>query len=398
MTRPGSSPLICPCCGSTKVFIFYEADSVPVNSVLLMATREEATGFPTGDIRLGFCDDCGFIYNTAFDPKLVEYSSRYEETQAFSPAFRKWHLGLAQRLVEQYGLRDKTTLEIGCGKGEFLTLLCELGAKNGIGFDPGYLPQRNLSPAANRIRFVSDYYSEQYAGQSADLVCCKMTLEHIRDVAAFVRMVRQSLNRPEGTMVFFQVPDVLRVLEEVAFWDIYYEHCSYFSIGSLERLFRRVGFEVLNVSREYDNQYLTIEGRAADGETGVAAVAREDDLDLLRGLVSRFAERQSSRASEWRQRLQQYRDRNQKAVIWGSGSKGVGFLTTLDQDNLIEYAVDINPNRHGYYMPKTGQQIVAPTFLGEYRPEVVIVMNPVYRAEITTELERLGLAPEVICA
>lgn len=362
-----------------------------------MATRDEATGFSTGDIRLGFCDDCGFIYNAAFDPKLVEYSSRYEETQAFSPAFRKWHLGLAQRLVEQYGLHDKTTLEIGCGKGEFLTLLCELGAKDGIGFDPGYVAQRNLSPAAERIRFVSDYYSERYAGQCADLVCCKMTLEHIRDSAGFVRMVRQSLNRPAGTMVFFQVPDVLRVLEEVAFWDIYYEHCSYFSIGSLERLFRRVGFDVLNVSREYDNQYLTIEARASDAETSVA-LAKCNDLELLRELVSRFAERQASRASQWRDRLQQYRDKNKRVVVWGSGSKGVAFLTTLDQGNLIEYVVDINPNRHGYYMPKTGQQIVGPMFLSEYNPEVVIVMNPVYREEIMTELGRVGVAPEVICA
>jgi SAM-dependent methyltransferase len=397
MKRPGSLQLICPCCGSAGIRVFYEADNVPVNSVLLMATREEATGFPTGDIRLGFCDDCGFIYNAAFDPELVEYSSRYEETQAFSPAFRKWHLGLAERLVERYGLHDKTTLEIGCGKGEFLTLLCELGAKDGIGFDPGYIPQRNVSPAANRIRFVSDYYSEQYADQRADLVCCKMTLEHIRDAAAFVGMVRKSLNRPGGTMVFFQVPDVLRVLEEVAFWDIYYEHCSYFSMGSLERLFRRVGFDVLNVSREYDNQYLTIEARVANGETFISS-AKEDDLEHLRELVSRFAKRQSSRASEWRQRLQQYRNKNQRVVVWGSGSKGVAFLTTLDQENLIEYVVDINPNRHGHYMPKTGQQIVGPMFLGEYRPEVVIVMNPVYREEIMTELEGVGVTPEVICA
>lgn len=397
MKRPGVLQLICPCCELTRVTIFYEADSVPVNSVLLMATRDEATGFPTGDIRLGFCDDCGFIYNAAFDPKLVEYSSRYEETQAFSPAFRKWHLGLAQRLVEQYGLHDKTTLEIGCGKGEFLTLLCELGAKDGIGFDPGYVAQRNLSPAAERIKFVGDYYSERYAGQRADLVCCKMTLEHIRDSAGFVRMVRQSLDKPAGTMVFFQVPDVLRVLEEVAFWDIYYEHCSYFSIGSLERLFRRVGFDVLNVSREYDNQYLTIEARASDGETSVP-LAKCNDLELLRELVSRFAERQASRASQWRDRLQQYRDKNQRVVVWGSGSKGVAFLTTLDQENLIEYVVDINPNRHGYYMPKTGQQIIGPMFLSEYNPEVVIVMNPVYREEIITELERVGVAPEVICA
>jgi len=66
-----------------------------------------------------------------------------------------------------------------------------------------------------------------------------MTLEHIADTADFIKMVRGSLQDSPSTDVFFQVPDVLRVLEEEAFWDIYYEHCSYFSIGSLARLFRR---------------------------------------------------------------------------------------------------------------------------------------------------------------
>ena len=44
-------------------------------------------------------------------------------------------------------------------------------------------------------------------------------------------------------MVFFELPDTERVLTEAAFWDIYYEHCSYFTPGSLARLFRRTGFE-----------------------------------------------------------------------------------------------------------------------------------------------------------
>jgi len=38
---------------------------------------------------------------------------------------------------------------------------------------------------------------------------------------------------PADALVLFEIPDVRRVLEEGAFWDIYYEHCSYFTLGSL---------------------------------------------------------------------------------------------------------------------------------------------------------------------
>ena len=117
----------CPCCGSSDIRIFHRASGVPVNSVLLLPNREEALSFPTGDIDLGFCRSCGFIYNTAFDPALLEYSERYDPTQAFSPTFNQWHKALAEQLIERYALRGKHLIEIGCGKGEFLALLCELG-------------------------------------------------------------------------------------------------------------------------------------------------------------------------------------------------------------------------------------------------------------------------------
>ena len=44
----------------------------------------------------------------------------------------------------------------------------------------------------------------------------------------------------------------------------------------------------------------------------------------------------------------------------------------------------------------TGQEIVSPDFSGEYRPDVVIVMNSVYVNEIKKDLTRLGLAPKVL--
>ncbi|NJM57780.1 MAG: hypothetical protein HC857_10560 [Synechococcales cyanobacterium RU_4_20] len=37
-------------------------------------------------------------------------------------------------------------------------------------------------------------------------------------------------------MVYFEVPDAERIFAERAFWDVYYEHCSYFSPPSLTAL------------------------------------------------------------------------------------------------------------------------------------------------------------------
>ncbi len=386
----------CPACGAPGMSVFHQAPAVPTNSCILLPCREDARRYPRGDIRLGFCAACGFIANLAFDPRLTEYSGRYEETQGFSDTFNSFHRALAERLIERYDLRDKAIVEIGCGKGEFLLLLCEIGGNRGIGFDPGVDPKRIGGAAAERVRFIADFYSEQYAEVQGDFVACKMTLEHIAPVGEFLRSVRRAIGARTGTPVFFQIPETTRILRDCAFEDIYYEHCSYFSPGSLARLFRRNGFEVLDLSTEYDGQYLTIEARAVAEPVSQAPLAGEDDIDSLRELTGSFPARFAAKRAEWEARIRAEANAGHRVVLWGSGSKAVSFVTTLDLGHAIEVAVDINPYRHGHFLPGGGQEIVAPEFLRGYRPDLVVVMNPVYRAEITRDLERLGLSPEIL--
>ena len=385
----------CPCCASHRGRVFHEVSDVPVNSVLTLATREEALAFPTGDIRLGFCEDCGFVHNVAFDPARLEYSERYDPTQAFSPTFNAWHRRLAEDVVERFDLRGKRVLEIGCGKGEFLHLLAEVGGVTGVGFDPAYQAERDEGPRREGLEFVADFYSEEYAHVKGDAVCCKMTLEHIGPARAFVETVRRAVGDDRDVVVLFQVPDVRRILEEAAFWDVYYEHCSYFSAGSLARLFRASGFDVVGVRREYDGQYLMLEARPSIGPPA-APLPEEDDLDLLRGLVDRFADRLERLQRSWSERLEAHRRAGERVVVWGSGSKGVAFLTTFGGGAGIEHVVDINRYRQGHFMAGTGQEIVAPAALVDLRPDVVVVMNPVYREEIERDLEGLGLTPQVL--
>jgi len=388
----------CPACKAGEMELFYEIKSVPTNSCILLSTREEAIQYPRGDIELMFCPECGFISNMAFDPKLTEYSGRYEETQGYSGTFNKFHKALAERLVDQYDLNNKDVLEIGCGKGEFITMLSELGNNRGVGFDPGYREERTTSKIAKKnVKFITDLYSEKYSEYKADFVCCKMTLEHIHPTLDFITTVRNAIGDRPDTIIFFQIPEATRILEHCAFEDIYYEHCSYFSPGSLARLFRRCGFDVLNIETEYGQQYLTIEAvpRMENAEPA-AALEAEDDMDKLRDSVATFPARIAGMLSTWQSRIDDYAREGKKVVLWGSGSKGVSFLTTLNVNDTVQYVVDINPNRQGYFMSGTGQEIVSPAFLGEYKPDVVIVMNEVYVEEITSDLKRMNLSPDVI--
>ena len=383
---------LCPNCRSVSCcHPFYEVLSVPTNSCLLVEDRARALRFPTGDIVLAVCRRCGFIFNTAWSSERTVYSDLYEETQGFSPTFNVFNRGIAEELVTSYDIRDKTVLEIGCGKGEFLNLICRLGGNRGIGYDPSFVPARQSTD--QDLRFVREFFSENTKEAAPDLLCCKMTLEHIKDTYRFLTSIRAVANRKDS-IVFFQVPDVSRILKEGAFWDIYYEHCSYFSAASLSRLFAGTGFAVPRIWAGYDDQYLMIVTSPSERRTDMTPGDADEVTAILRMSGSFAASAARSRAA-WLRRLRTWSAAGQRTVLWGSGSKAVALLTTLGVHEEIEHAVDINPYRVGKFLPGTGQRIVAPAFLHDYRPDNVIILNPIYRGEVERELARQRCEPRV---
>ncbi|HVT88115.1 MAG TPA: class I SAM-dependent methyltransferase [Tepidisphaeraceae bacterium] len=386
---------VCPNCASRGMEILYSIEGIPVHSTINLPSREEAMRFPTGNLRLGFCNRCGFLSNTVYDSSVQEYSTQCEESQHFSATFNKFAHDLAKRWIDRYNLRGKTILEVGCGKGDFLALMCELGGCKGIGIDPSYQASRTPSKMAGQLRFINDLYSEKYTNIEADCIMCRHTLEHIGPTLDFVKMIRRAIGNRKDMLVLFELPDATRVLKEAAFWDVYYEHCSYFSPGSLARVFRAAGFDLLELGRDYGDQYLLLAGKPTDAPTQ-PKLELENDLDEMRRLAAFYKKEAAATINGWRDFILKAKSRGQKTVIWSALSKAVAFLTTMKVGDAIEYGVDINPQRQGRFLPCTGQQIMAPEFLAQYKPDHVILMNPIYVPEVQADLKKMGVNARVV--
>ena len=223
---------------------------------------------------------------------------------------------------------------------------------------------------------------------------CRHTLEHIGQTHDFLSMIRRAIGNRKDITVLFELPDATRVLKEPAFWDIYYEHCSYFSPGSLARVFRANNFELMELERDYGDQYLLIAAKPTDAPTE-PSLPLEFDLTEMHGIVERFKKTVGPAIDSWRQMILTAQKKGEKVVIWSALSKAVAFLTTLKIGNAIEYATDINPQRFGKFLPITGQQIMPPEFLREYKPDHVILMNPIYTAEVQKDLDKMGLKARI---
>jgi len=367
--------------------------SLPTQSCTLWPSRQAAVSCPRGEMSLALCEDCGLLLNTTFDANILTYDAEYENALHYSPLFRGYSTQLAVDLVERYDLRHKTVLEIGCGKGDFLKLLVDLGDNRGIGFDPAYERDPD-EPTDDRITFAKDYYTHTSVDTEADLVIARQLLEHIEDPLEFLRGIRGTMADWEDAVLVVEVPNALDMLQRLDIWNVIYEHPIYFTPQALESALRSSGFAVHAVRPAFEDQYLVAEASVDDH-----TIAAAEDLAIdLQEVVERFATGYADRVKRWRARLDDIRELGQRAVLWGAGARGNTFLNVVETGSEISMAVDINPRKWGKHMAGTGQPIRNPEALRENPPDVVVIANEVYRDEISARLNEMGIAAEIVVA
>jgi hypothetical protein len=95
----------------------------------------------------------------------------------------------------------------------------------------------------------------------------------------------------------------------------------------------------------------------------------------------------------WRSFLER---QSEALAIWGSGSKCVAFLRTLNTTKGVDAIIDINPHRKNRFAPASSQPINTPDRLIDVKPAKVILMNAIYEREIAADLAQMGLDPDIL--
>lgn len=379
----------CPNCQNLNCLPFYQAIQ-PVSENVLYPTQKEALESPQGNIELAFCNDCGFVFNILFDPRKVKYDNQYQYTQPSSSYFKDFIHQIAQDLINSYDFHDKQIVEIGCGKGDFLRLLCQLGNNKGTGFDTSY--EGPLEVDNGRIKFLREYLNSNTRFQSIpDLICCRQVIEHILQPAELLSTIKQAIKNSSKTVVFFETPNLSWILENTSIWDLYYEHCSYFTKGFLIKLFENNGFQILKAEKIFGEQYLRLDAKLSSSPIDNVPL---ESLKRTKEKVDNFSFQSKKRLESLRARCKDYSTKG-SWVIWGGAAKGVTFCNLIN--NPFLQVVDINPIRQGKFIPVTGNLIISPGQLAEIKPHTVLVMNKNYLREIEKDLKGRKINAKVVC-
>ncbi len=253
--------LSCPGCGADGGEVFCSTSRAPVLCHLRYTDPDEARAAPTGRISLArCCETCGLVYNRDFEPAKMSYEVSYDNALHHSAHFRGYASHLASDLCERHNLQNEIVVDIGCGDGYFLNLLCEAGTNRGWGFDP--TAYQSLETSSD-VRLIRGYFDAEQLPAKPGLICCRHVLEHLPQPQALLSEIRQACE-PMRTVVYFEVPDARFTLEHGGLWDILYEHCSYYTPDSIRRLFEQHGFRVDRVGSSYHGQFLQLEAVAVE--------------------------------------------------------------------------------------------------------------------------------------
>lgn len=350
----------CPLTGSENTQVIYQQQAVPLIQNKVYPTKAEAENAPCIDVTLAQSLDNGFVFSANFDDSIIDYDAHYQNEQSNSPYFQK-HLNNVIEIMQENKTLDGKVVEIGCGKAFFMDMLLAKGYDI-IGFDPTY---EGDSP-----KVIKDFFSDKYSGIEASFIILRHTLEHIPNPLQFINTVAAA-NNYKGK-IYIEVPTFEWIMKHNAIEDIFYEHCNYFTLDTLQMLFTEsVAGHIFN------GQYIYV---IAD----LDKVKKDIEKKYITPYIAKFKERLTG--------YDALLANAGATAIWGVGAKGSTFLNLLDKKaEKVKCAIDINPKKQHRYVGGTGHYIIKPEELKEYGIVNIIVMNENYIDEIRPVTDPLNI-------
>jgi SAM-dependent methyltransferase len=369
----------CPLCGHGDLIPVLHREKTVVSANVLYETETQAQSAPVGNLTIVLCARCGFVFNATFDRTLVPYGEHYQNDQSKSERFLAHMQDMASRVRRATAGQPLHMIEVGCGQGQFLRLIMGDGwghEDRVAGFDPSYIGDPIPGCDVQKRYFELD--SVASLDFEPNVVVSRHVIEHIEDPIGILGSIRIALKCAPTARVFFETPSIQWIFENDAFWDLCYEHCSYFSPASLAFAFEASGFATCRLETVFSGQYLWIEAVSSKSKIHLPGI---DHV-----LASRFVRNTKDKQAWWRAKLMGDAKRG-KVAVWGAATKGVMFVQHIDPDaRMVNCLIDINPMKQNRYVPVTAHPVVDWQSAMAGGVSTIIVTNPNYLAEIQKTL------------
>jgi 2-polyprenyl-3-methyl-5-hydroxy-6-metoxy-1,4-benzoquinol methylase len=345
------------------------------------------------DLEVCQCSACGLVQ---LNGEPVSYYRDVIRSAAVSPEMKEFRERQFRGFVERFGLQGKKVIEIGCGRGEYLSIIHQCGVRAyGVEHLKSSVEQCTAAGLAVACGFVEggDYRLDD---APFDAFFILNFLEHLPRPTATLAGIANLL-APEAVGLV-EVPNFDMVLRTKLFAEFIADHLFYFTKETLSTTLRLGGFEVLDCTEVWhdymisaivkkmgkgDRHLLCEAGHQPEAGRGPfrqkvpVPFSREErgplDLSLFREQMTQL-----------RAGIESYLRRFAagRVAVWGASHQALALVALLGLAKKIEYVVDSAPFKQGKFTPATHVPIVSPETLDTTPVDAVIVMAASYSDEV----------------
>lgn len=379
----------CRICGAA-LEPFMSFGEMPIANGFLTPAEFESEYF--FELKPGFCESCSTLQILEQpDPEKM-----FHENYAFFSRTSKrmaTHFESYSNWVKENYLtnEDPFVVEIGSNDG----LMMEFFAKDEIRH-LGVEPSANVAEKARShgVETLCSFFNLETAEKivsgkgSADALIAANVMCHIPDLNG-VAQGADRLLAPKGVLIF-EEPYLGDMIESTAYDQIYDEHVFIFSAHSVQNIFARYNFELIDVKPQSTHGGSMRYVLARKGKWPISSAVEnqllcEDKMGLhLKSTYDSFRDKCEQSRTKLVEILKQQKEVGRRIVGYAATSKSTTVLNYCNiGPDLIEYISDTTPIKQGKYSP--GMHIPVrsyETLLNEGYPDGLLLFAWNHKAEV----------------
>lgn len=387
--------LHCRICGHELTRTFVDLGMSPPCEDLLSAQRlnEPEVFYP---VHVRICDSCLLVQLPNVIPAEEIFTDSYAYFSSFSTSWVEHARRYSTEMIERLGLgASSMVMEVGSNDGYLLQHFVAAGIPV-LGIDPAGdtadaaiakgIPTEKVFLGA---RTASDLV--QRHGR-ADLIVANNVFAHVPDLHDFVTGLA-TLLAPQG-MLTLEFPHLQRLIEQRQYDTIYHEHYSYYTLLTAQRALALSDLVVEDVTELPSHggslrllvRHREVAGPASEEVAGVLDREADAGLHSVEGYAG-FAQQVSTVKADLLEFLIAVKREGRSVAGYGAPGKGNTLLNHCGvRTDLLPYTVDMNPGKHGMFLPGSLIPIHPPSRIAETEPDYVLILPWNLRKEIGEQL------------
>lgn len=375
----------CRCCGVSGLQTFLNLGCTPIADGLVSAAMLDEPD-PRFPLEVAFCPKCSLVQILETLPPEMLFCRDYPYFSSVSDYWLAHSRRHALELIEGRRLgADSLVVEVASNDGYMLRNFAALDIPV-LGIDPADGPAE--AARADGIETLGEFFTSSLAetlrdrGLQADVIIANNVLAHVADTPDFVRGLK-TLIKPDG-LISIEVPYVRDLVDQGEFDTIYHQHLCYFSLTALTVLLNAAGLHLKQVFRLPSHGGSLRIYASPNAKKGVIQNAhqvnqlirqeREIGLDRL-DYYAEFASKVRLIRDELTSLLEELKSSGRSIAGYGAAAKACTLLNYCGiGTETLDFIVDRNPHKHGWYMPGVRLPIAAPDELINEQPDYTLLL------------------------